>query len=163
MSRTLPRLKREGGISLEIPQRKRASSRVKGRISWFFLSCGWKLGVPLELRWGPQGTTHVPSGKSSLHTSCKRPLRIPLQSVPGPSLHLKLRPEPQGSAPGPTWISGFLWGIHRGVRASSRVEPCKSPLHSSQKSSVRLPVVLTIRISGFLSRRHSAITPALVF
>ena len=115
MSRTLPRLKREGGISLEIPQRKRASSRVKGRISWFFLSCGWKLGVPLELRWGPQGPTHVPSGKSSLHTSCKRPLRIPLQSVPGPSLHLKLRPEPQGSAPGPTWISGFLWGIHRGV------------------------------------------------
>ena len=30
--------------------------------------------------------------------------------------HLELRLEPQGSSPMPTWISGFLWGFHRGVR-----------------------------------------------
>ena len=39
--------------------------------------------VPLELRWGPQGPTRVASRKASLHASCKGPLRIPLQSVPG--------------------------------------------------------------------------------
>ena len=30
--------------------------------------------------------------------------------------HLELRLESQGSSSGPTWISGFLWGVHRGVR-----------------------------------------------
>ena len=40
MSRTLSRLKRESGISVETAQWKRASSRIEGRISWFFSSCG---------------------------------------------------------------------------------------------------------------------------
>ena len=66
-----------------MPQWKRASSHTEGRISWFFLSCGRKLGVPLELRRGPQGPARVASGKSSLHASCEGPLKIPLQSVPG--------------------------------------------------------------------------------
>ena len=48
-------------------------------------------------------------------------------------------------------------GRPQGSQASSGVEPCKSTLLSIGKSSVRLPVVLTIRISGFLSRRHRAI------
>ena len=76
---------------------------------------------------------------------------------------LELRPEPQGSSQGRTWISGFLHGIHRGVRASSLVEPCKSALLLSQKSSVRLHVRLAIGIGGFLSRGHRAVTPAIVF
>ena len=37
------RLKREGGISLEMPQQKRASFRIE-RIFWLFLSCDRKLG-----------------------------------------------------------------------------------------------------------------------
>ena len=41
--------KREREISLETLQRKRASSRVEGRISWFLSSGGGKLRVPLEL------------------------------------------------------------------------------------------------------------------
>ena len=40
--------------------------------------------VLLQLRWGPQGPVRVSSGKASLHASHKGPLRIPLQSVPGP-------------------------------------------------------------------------------
>ena len=72
------------GISLETPQQKRASSRVERRISWFFSSCDRKLGVPLELRRGPQGSPLVASGKSSLHVSCDGSLRIPLQLVLGP-------------------------------------------------------------------------------
>ena len=83
-SRTLSRHKREGGISLKMLQLKRASSRVDGRISWFFLSCGRKFGVPLELRQRRQVLDHVSSGKSSLHASCEGPLGIPLQSVQGP-------------------------------------------------------------------------------
>ena len=48
VSSTLLRLKREAGISLEMLQQKRASSGIEGRISWFFSSCGRKLGVPLK-------------------------------------------------------------------------------------------------------------------
>ena len=113
-SRTLLRLKREGGISFVTPQWKRASSRVEGRISWFFSSCGSKHGVSLELRWRPQRPTRVASGKSSLHVSCEGPLRIPLQSVPRP--RSELRPEPQGSSRVLIWTSGFLWSFNRGVR-----------------------------------------------
>ena len=40
--------------------------------------------VPLELRQGHQGPTHVSPGKASLHASCEGSLGIPLQSVPGP-------------------------------------------------------------------------------
>ena len=78
------RLKREGGISLETLQWKRASFYVEGRISWFFSSCSRKFRLSLELRPGPQGPARVASGKSSLHVSCEGPLGIPLQSVPDP-------------------------------------------------------------------------------
>ena len=84
VSRTLLRLKREGGISLETLQWKRASFYVEGRISWFFSSCSRKFRLSLELRPGPQGPARVASGKSSLHVSCEGPLGIPLQSVQGP-------------------------------------------------------------------------------
>ena len=77
------RLKRVGGISVETPQPKRATSRVEERISWFFSICDTKLGVPLKLGQRPQGPTCVASGKSSLHVSCEGPLGIPLQSLPG--------------------------------------------------------------------------------
>ena len=33
-------IKREGVISLETPQRIRASTHLEGRTSWFFSSCG---------------------------------------------------------------------------------------------------------------------------
>ena len=82
MSSTLLRLKREGGISLETLQRKGASSRVEGRMSWVariaaghveFLSSGdGDFRDPLML---PQ--------ESRLHSSCEGLLGIPLQSVQG--------------------------------------------------------------------------------
>ena len=45
----LSRLKREGGISFEMLQHKRASSRIEGRLSWCFSDFDRKLGVPFEL------------------------------------------------------------------------------------------------------------------
>ena len=159
MLNTLSGLRREGGIFLETLQRKRTSSRVEGRI-WFFSSCG---GVPLELRQRPQGPAHGASGRSSLHASSEGPLRIPLQLMLGP----------RSSSGVQASYSGFLsradmdimvhLGRPQGSQASSRVEPCKSALLSSRKSSVRFPVGLTIGISGFLSRCHRAVTSAIVF
>ena len=49
MSSTLSSSKRECGISWEMLQHKRASSRVEQRISWFLVSCVGKLRVPVEL------------------------------------------------------------------------------------------------------------------
>ena len=39
----------EGGVTLEMMQRKKVSSIVQWRISWFAWTCGGKLRVPLEL------------------------------------------------------------------------------------------------------------------
>ena len=71
----------EGRISLEMLKWKRASARIEGRISWFFLTCG---RVRLELRLGTQGPACGASGRSSLNLSREGPLGIPLQSLPGP-------------------------------------------------------------------------------
>ena len=141
MSRTLSRLKREGVISLETPQWKRATSRIEGSISWFFSSCCRNLGVPLELRLGPQGPYCVASGKSSLHASCKGPLGIPLQSLPGPMSLLEMRLEHQGSSQRLTCISRFLWSFNRVFR-HRLVWRHASPL-SYQVVKI---------VSGFLSR-----------
>ena len=54
--------------------------------------------------------------------------------------HLKLRLEPQGSSPGLTWISGFLWSFNMGVW------PCLFQIHGSPLSFRALKLM-----SGFLS------------
>ena len=140
MSRTLSGLKRDGGISLETLQRKKASSCVEGRISWFFSSCIRKLGVSLVLRQRLQGPARVASGKSSLHESWERPLVIPLHLVLGPMSSSGVRVEPQDSSPVLTWILGFLWSSNRGFR------PCLMWRHASSLSSRAGKAV-----SGFLS------------
>ena len=142
VSRTLSRLKREGGISLKTRQQKRASSRVEGRISCFFSSCGGKLAVPLELRRGPQEPPHVASGKSSFHVSCKGPLGIPLQRCWGRS---------SSGVEARTLCFLSCADMYLGVplefqqwnQCSSLVDTCKSAFLTSCNSSVRLPVKLT--------------------
>ena len=162
MSRNLSALRREGGISLEKPQWKRALAPIEGKSPdfFFFLSCGGDL---LELQWGTQGPDRGASGRSSLHANLEGPLWLPLQSLPGP----------RSSSGVEAGTSGFLsrvyidLGVPRGhpkwSQASSCVEPCKRALLSSQKSSVRLLVGLTIGIGGFPVRGHRTVTPAIVF
>ena len=58
---------------------------------------------------------------------------------------------------------GVALGRAQGSQALSRVEPCKSALLSSRKSSVSLPFVLTTGIGGFLLRCHRAVTNTIVF
>ena len=133
---TLSRLKRQGGISLKMPQLKRASSRVERRISWFFSSCGRKLGVPLELEWGPHGCTHVASGKFNLHASSEGQLRIPLQSVLGPT----------SSCVAEAGSSGFLSSADMDLEVPMEFQEgsqFSSTFISSCNSNDRLPVELT--------------------
>ena len=143
MSWTHYRLKRVGGISVENPQLKRATSCVEEKISWFFSISGMKLGVPLELGQGPQGTIHVASGKSSLHASCEGPLGIPLQSVPGHMFSSGVEAGTSGFLSRADMDLGVPMEFQQGSQVSSLVETCKSIFLSSCQSSVRLPVKLT--------------------
>ena len=104
-------------ISLETPQRKWASSRLEGRTSWIFSSCG---RCP-RLTTGTSGTRS--GGLRKGQTPCEllgglsgflshrcRGLRPCVESVP----------EPEDSSPVLTWILGYFWSLPRGV--SPRLE-----------------------------------------
>ena len=104
-------------ISLETPQRKWASSRLEGRTSWIFSSCGRCSRLPT----GTSGTRSggLRKGQSPfekhggllgfLSRRC-RVLRPCLESVP----------EPEDSSPVLTWILGYFCCLPRGV--SPRLE-----------------------------------------
>ena len=103
------------------------------------------------------------SGKSSFHSSRDGPLAIPLQSLPGPRSPSGVEARTSGFLSRDDIDLGVPVGHPQRIQASCPVEPCKSTLLSIGKSSVRLPVVLSKGIGGFLSRRHRAVTPAIVF
>ena len=63
--------------------------------------------------------------------------------VPGPRSSSGGETGTQGSSPVLSWILGFLWSFHKGVR------PCLVWRHESQLSSLAVIVV-----SGFLSSGH---------
>ena len=103
--------------SLETPQRKWASSRLEGRTSWIFSSCG----RCSRLKTGSSGTRSggLRKGQSpcELHgglsgfLSCRcRGLRPCVESVP----------ETEDSSPLLTWILGYFWSLPTGV--SPRLE-----------------------------------------
>ena len=104
-------------ISLETPQRKWASSRLEGRTSWIFSSCG----RCSRLTTGTSGTRSVGLRKGQspcellvglsgfLSRRC-RALRPCVESVP----------EPEDFSAVLTWILGYFWSLHRGV--SPRLE-----------------------------------------
>ena len=124
VSRTISRVKRESGISLETPQWKRASCHVEGIISWIFSSCSGKLGVPLKLRLEPEGPTRVTSRKSSLHASCEGPLEIPLLSVPGPRSSSGVAAGTLGFLSSADMDLRVPMKFPQGSQASSRLETC---------------------------------------
>ena len=91
-------------------------SPVEGRISWFFLSCGRNLGVPLKLQRELQGPTRIGSGKSSLHASCEGPLGIPLQLMLGLRSSSGVEAGTSGLLSSADMIFGFLWSFNGGVK-----------------------------------------------
>ena len=63
------------GFLLRHRRGKRPHLALRGE-SPAFSVCSRKNGVPFKLRRDPQGPARVASGKSSLHASCGRPLRM---------------------------------------------------------------------------------------
>ena len=104
-------------ISLETPQRKWASSRLEGRTSWIFSSCGrcslLTTGTsPTRsggLRKG-QSPCELLGGHSGFLSRRSRGLRPCVESVT----------EPEDSSPAMTWILGYFWSLPRVV--SPRLE-----------------------------------------
>ena len=99
-------------ISLETPQRKWASSRLEGRTSWIFSSCG--------------KCSRLTTGTSGTRSGCIRKGQSPCELLGGLWGLLSrrcwgLRPcvesvlEPEDSSPVLTWILGYFWSLPRGV------------------------------------------------
>ena len=103
--------------SLETPQRKWASSRLDGRTSWIFSTCGRcsRLTTGTSgtrsggLRKG-QSTCELLGGLSGFLSHRCRGLRPCVESVP----------ESEDSSPVQTWNLGYFWSLPRGV--SPRLE-----------------------------------------
>ena len=117
MVRTLWKFQRLGVVSLEMPQQKWASSRLEGRTSWIFSSCGRCSRVLTEisgtrsgdLRKG-QSPCEVLGGLSGFLSRRCRGLRPCVES----------EPEPEDSSPVLTWILAYFWSLPSGV--SPRLE-----------------------------------------
>ena len=114
---TLWKFQSLGVISLETPQRKWASSRLEGRTSWIFSSCG--------------RCSRLTKGTSGTHTEDLRKCQSPGELCGGLWGFLSRRcwglrpcvesvPEPEDSSPVLTWILGYFWSLPRGV--SPRLE-----------------------------------------
>ena len=108
---------RLGVISLETPQRKWASSRLEGRTSWIFSSCGRCCRLTTETSGTCSGGLRKVQSPSELHGGLSgflsrrcRGLRRYVESVP----------EPEDSSPVLTWILGYFWSLPRAV--SPRLE-----------------------------------------
>ena len=99
-------------ISLETPQRKWASSRLEGRTSWIFSSCGmcsrFTTGTTGTryggLKKGPSPCELLGGLSGFLSRRCWG-LRSCVESVP----------EPEHSSPVLTWILGYFSSLPRGV------------------------------------------------
>ena len=99
-------------ISLETPQRQWASSRLEGRTSWIFSSCGrcsrlttGTLGTRSGgLRKGQSPFDFLGGLSGFLSRRC-RGLRSCVEPVP----------ESEDSSPVLTWIWGYFWSLPRGV------------------------------------------------
>ena len=146
-------------ISLETPQRKWTSSRLEGRTSWIFSSCG--------------RCSLLTTGTSGTRSGGLRKGQSPCELLGGFSGFLSrrcrgLRPcvesvrEPEHSSPVPTWILGYFWSLPRGVsprlhwghagRISSRAvaEVSRIPLRGSRDQGLSLdafPRVFATRLS----------------
>ena len=105
-----------------------------------FSSCGGKLGVPLELRWGPQGTFPVASGKTSLLLSCERGRELLSRHCREIGPNLALKEESRGVSRVAAGSFGFI---------SSCTRELWKPLMLLQVSQASFQVLRVT--SGFLS------------
>ena len=94
------------------PQRKWASSRLEGRTSWMYSSCG--------------RCSRLTTGTSGTHSGGLRKGQSPCELLGVLSGFFSRRcrglkpcvetvPEPEDSSPVLTWILGYFWSLPRGV------------------------------------------------
>ena len=123
-------------ISLETPQFKWASSRLEGRTSWIYPSCGrcspLKMGTSgtrsAGLRKGPSPCELF--GGLSVFLSCRCwGLRPCVESVP----------KTKDSSPVPTWILGYFWTLPRGVRPRLEWGPARALSSRAVEAVSRFP------------------------
>ena len=99
-------------ISLETPQQKWASSRLEGRTSWIFSSCG--------------RCSRLTTGTSGTRSGGLRKGQSPCELLGGLSGFLSRQcwglrscvewvAEPEDSSSVLTWILGYFWSLPRGV------------------------------------------------
>ena len=124
-------------ISLETPQQKWASSRLEGRPSWIFSSCG----RCSRLTTGTSGTRSggLRKGQSpcELHGGLSGFLSRRCRAL-GPCVESV--PDPEDSSPVLRWILGSS-GVSQGSHSSSRAGICTWVFLPSCSSSVTLPFV----------------------
>ena len=141
-------------ISLETPQRKWASSRLEGRTSWIFSSCGRCSRL----------TTGTSRNRSDGLRKGKSPCELPGDLSGFLSRRCwRLRscvewvPETEDSSPVLTWILGYFWSLSRGI------SPCLEWGHACVLSSLAVAAChaslrLDQGIRGFPSRlSHEAV------
>ena len=135
-------------IRLETPQRKWAPSRLEGRTSWIFSSCGRCSRLTSGtsgtrcggLRKG-QSTCELLGGLSGFLSRRCRGLRPSVKSVP----------ELEDSSPVLTWILGYFWSLPKGV--SPRLERGMHDRFPSELSQqCRASLLMYQGICGFPSR-----------
>ena len=107
---------------LEPLQWNQASSRIEGLIPCCFSRCSGKLWFSLEMRWGPQGTSHFASGKSGLLSTCKGYQEIPLESWQGNRVSSRVDVGNSGFLSSCNRDFGVSIDFQQGSQALSRVE-----------------------------------------
>ena len=123
-------------IRLETPQRKWAPSRLEGRASWIFSSCGrcFRLTTGTSgkcsggLRKG-QSTCELLGGLSGFLSRRCRGRRSCVDSVP----------ELEDSSPVLTWILGYFWSLPKGVSPRLELGAFTCAFLPNCSSSVALP------------------------
>ena len=124
-------------ISLEKPRRKWSSSRLEGKSSWIFSSCG-------------RCSRHT-TGTSGTRSGGLRKGQSPCELHVGLSGYLSLRclglipcveagPEPEDSSPVLTWILGVILESPQGSKSSSQMGACTCAFLQSSSSSVMLSI-----------------------
>ena len=133
-------------ISFETPQWTRASSRLEGKTSWIFSSCGRCSRL----------TTETSGTRSGGHRKGQSPWEL-LRGLSG-FLSRRCRglkpcvetvPEPADSSPVLTWILGYFWSLPREV--SPRLEWG----HAGALSSRAVAAVSRFRSRGTRDLWHS--------
>ena len=155
-------------ISLETSQWKWASSRLKGRISFIFSSCG----RCSRLTTGTSGTRSVGLRKDQFPCELLEGLSGFLTGrCRGPRPCVEWGPEPEYSSPVLTWILGYFWSLPRGVMKGrisfifsscgrcSRLTMGTSGTRSGGLKKGQSPWELLWGLSGFLSHRCWGLRP----